>query len=334
MLALCWPYMLALSWSMLAMSWPYVGPMLAYVGPITPSKTKSTISLLAVFLPMIKTQQVSMMSSLQHQHPSRTQSAISLLAVSLIPMIQTQQCRRFSINTTPESNQSNHYTSASFWIDSQLAAKSSFQASEIGACATSKQRATEGWIGPGTGGPYCLTPLSEPTANQAAKSSFQASPTTNEPSRFQIGPLLHTEAPWQWRTDSACGLQLTGAKRHFLNPKETSPKLLPQASGTDPFATLKHHGSEGWTAPAACSWPCQTSLSESTRNEFQTVCLVFCLLAFFFCLLLFLPCSCNLLPPFQPASSLLASFLLSALSLSLSPSLSLSLLVLHLASSL
>jgi len=54
--------------------------------------------------------------------------------------------------------------------------------------------------------------------------------------------------------------------RHVLNPQETSSKWQLSSLQSLALATAKRHATEGRRAPAACSWPCLTPLSESTRS--------------------------------------------------------------------
>ena len=62
------------------------------------------------------------------------------------------------------------------------------------------------------------------------------------------------------------------AQRRCLKPQETSSNMTAQASKTDPLATLKHNGSEGRMAPAACSRSCLGSQCEATRSKLQHDC--------------------------------------------------------------
>ena len=78
-------------------------------------------------------------------------------------------------------------------------------------------------------------------------------PLTWQRKRGAVGRTSH----WSWRP--AAGRDVT-----FWIHKKPAPNGSLQASKT--LATAKHHATEGRRAPAACSWPCLTSLSESTRN--------------------------------------------------------------------
>ena len=65
----------------------------------------------------------------------------------------------------------------------------------------------------------------------------------------------------------APGVQLVVPNVAFWSNQGTSSKMIARASKTDPLATLKHNGSEGRMAPAACSWSCLMSVSEAKRNN-------------------------------------------------------------------
>ena len=152
--------------------------------------------------------------------------------------------------------------------------------------ATLKHHGSEGRMAPAACSWSCLTSLSEATRNELQ----------NDCPGFHNGPPRHIEAPWQWRTDGACGLQPPVLNVAFWTHKKFAQPPKPTCHTETPWlwradgdcslqppvlnvafckklaqpqnrpATLKHHSCEWRMAPAACSRPCLTLLSESTTS--------------------------------------------------------------------
>ena len=120
-----------------------------------------------------------------------------------------------------------------------------------------KHHGSEGRIGPAARIPDCQTSLSEPTRNKLQTLTFPA--------------FLHCQLP-------PCSCPPGSGFR--------SAPLRSKLESKDRVAGLKHHGSEGRIGPAARIPDCQTSLSEPTRNQLQTLTFP----AFLHCQLP--PCSC------------------------------------------